>query len=232
MLPRQASLAAITAMIALLIPCAASAQIGSDLVPDVPTVSATVTEVPSVDTLLPSASPAALPGVLNDAIDDAVDGATGGNQDQGQIVGGGGLTGGGLTTGGSGGSGSGSGTTTGSDPGTIPTTTGGVSTTDASESGNDSGATSSLDAGGKGKTNDPASVDHARTEASSPTPSYGTAAGHAAIVAAQRAVRLAGPLAPPLILAGVMLSLLIALGRGSDRLVKIERAGSKRAYRL
>ncbi|MGZ4104115.1 MAG: hypothetical protein ACXVP8_02520 [Actinomycetota bacterium] len=54
---------------------------------------------------------------------------------------------------------------------------------------------------------------------------YGAIAGDAIRRAAGRALHLAGPLAPPLLLGCIALAVLLALSRGSTSLVKIDTAG-------
>lgn len=86
------------------------------------------------------------------------------------------------------------------------------------------------DAGSKGDaTRAPGSTS---AQAPAVDPPYGSLAGHAIVKAAGRAFDLAGPLAPPMILAGIILGLFVALSRGSNRLVKVEQVTSKRTYRI
>jgi hypothetical protein len=59
-------------------------------------------------------------------------------------------------------------------------------------------------------------------------PGYGTIAGRAAERAAGRALRLAGPFAPPLGLGAIALALLLFLGRGSQPLVKYDSSDARR----
>ncbi|MGZ4213764.1 MAG: hypothetical protein ACXVQV_11075, partial [Actinomycetota bacterium] len=54
---------------------------------------------------------------------------------------------------------------------------------------------------------------------------YAAIAGDAIRRAAGRALHLAGPLAPPLLLGCIALAVLLALSRGSTSLVKIDTAG-------
>jgi hypothetical protein len=62
---------------------------------------------------------------------------------------------------------------------------------------------------------------------------YGATAGRAAAHAAGRALRLLGPLAPALLLAALAFGVLIALTRGSQRLVKLDQISvAKRTWRL
>ncbi len=68
---------------------------------------------------------------------------------------------------------------------------------------------------------------------SAPQPGYGTIAGRAAERAAGRALRLAGPFAPPLGLGAIALALLLFLGGGSQPLMKHDASGARRQrYRL
>ena len=57
---------------------------------------------------------------------------------------------------------------------------------------------------------------------------YASITGQAAKKAAGRALDLAGPLAPPLLLACIALGVLLMLSRGSTRLVKLDVAGLAR----
>jgi hypothetical protein len=62
---------------------------------------------------------------------------------------------------------------------------------------------------------------------------YAAIAGRGAAKAAGRILHLAGPLAPPLVLAGLVLGILYMLGHGSQRLVKLDPVGvTKRRWRL
>ena len=57
---------------------------------------------------------------------------------------------------------------------------------------------------------------------------YASITGQAAKKAAGRALDLAGPLAPPLLLGCIALGVLMMLSRGSTRLVKLDVAGLAR----
>jgi hypothetical protein len=62
---------------------------------------------------------------------------------------------------------------------------------------------------------------------------YGTVTSQAVSKAAGRALHLAGPLAPPLMLAIFALAVLLMLSRGSTRLVKLDVAGlARRTWRI
>jgi len=62
---------------------------------------------------------------------------------------------------------------------------------------------------------------------------YAAIAGRAVSKAAGRALRLAGPFAPPLVLAGIVLLVLYMISNGSQRLVKIDTAAiARRSWRL
>jgi hypothetical protein len=62
---------------------------------------------------------------------------------------------------------------------------------------------------------------------------YGAITQQAVSKAAGRALELAGPLAPPLMLAFVALAVLLMLSRGSARLVKLDVAGlARRTWRI
>jgi hypothetical protein len=62
---------------------------------------------------------------------------------------------------------------------------------------------------------------------------YGTVTGQAIQKAAGRALNLAAPLAPPLMLAITALAVLLMLSRGSTRLVKLDVAGlARRTWRI
>ncbi len=62
---------------------------------------------------------------------------------------------------------------------------------------------------------------------------YATITGQAAKKAAGRALDLAAPLAPPLVLGLIALGVLMMLGRGSTKLVKIDVAGiARRTWRI
>jgi hypothetical protein len=62
---------------------------------------------------------------------------------------------------------------------------------------------------------------------------YGTITRQAVSKAAGRALELAGPLAPPLMLAFLALAVLLMLSRGSTRLVKLDVAGlARRTWRI
>ena len=62
---------------------------------------------------------------------------------------------------------------------------------------------------------------------------YGTVTGQAVQKAAGRALSLAAPLAPPLMLAIAALAVLLMLSRGSTRLVKLDVAGlARRTWRI
>lgn len=65
-----------------------------------------------------------------------------------------------------------------------------------------------------------------------PAKSYTSVIGDGAMATAERALRLARPLAPPLLLAGFALAILIAVARGNDKLVRVEPVAQKRIYRL
>ncbi len=205
--------------------------------PSAPAVEAALPSVLPSTTLTPVPSPSlpgelpvdpddVLPGELNDVINeldgsgtakvldplpDLLDGGNpgsdgGGGGPGGGGGGGGGPDGGGGSDGGSGGGGSGGGGT--------------ESGTGSTGAGSSSGSGSSGAPGAEG----------AGELIGSP---YATTAGRAAVAAVTRAVHLAGPFAVPLVLAMLAIALLIATGRGSDRLVKFERlTGIRRTYRL
>jgi hypothetical protein len=62
---------------------------------------------------------------------------------------------------------------------------------------------------------------------------YGTITTQAAEKAAGRAIDLAGPLAPPLVLGCIALGVLLMLSRGSTKLVKLDVAGiARRTWRI
>jgi hypothetical protein len=62
---------------------------------------------------------------------------------------------------------------------------------------------------------------------------YGTVTSQAVQKAAGRALSLAAPLAPPLMLAIFALAVLLMLSRGSTRLVKLDVAGlARRTWRI
>ena len=62
---------------------------------------------------------------------------------------------------------------------------------------------------------------------------YATITGQAAKKAAGRALELAAPLAPPLVLGLIALGVLMMLSRGSTRLVKLDVAGiARRTWRI
>jgi hypothetical protein len=62
---------------------------------------------------------------------------------------------------------------------------------------------------------------------------YGAMAGRAAQKAAGRALTLAGPLAPPLLLSVIALGVLMMMSRGSTKLVKLDVAGlARRTWRI
>lgn len=69
-----------------------------------------------------------------------------------------------------------------------------------------------------------------------PVPSYGAALGRGIAQVAQRAARLAGPLAPTFLLALLAVAVLVTAARGPGRLVKIEEEREalrgRRAFRL
>lgn len=134
--------------------------------------------------------------------------------------------GGGSGSGGSGSGGSGSG-----DPGA-----GGPSVAGSSPgaAGDTNGATS--DQGDEAATGSGSATDGSSASTTSDTSPlrapYATTAARAAIAAGARALRAAGPFAAPLVLALAALGSLIALARGSDRLVKVDSTLTRHTYRL
>ena len=171
--------------------------------PSVPIVGDLLSPTPTVT----GVPPIPLPGQLNDT----VNGLTG-------LLGLNGTTGsptGGSTTGGT--TGSGGSTSTGHTPGKGNTST-------SSKTTHSHGSSSGL------TVIDGIGVITPDTSFDAP---YATITGQAARQAAGRALDLAGPLAPPLVVGLIALAVLAMLSRGSTKLVKLDVAGiARRTWRI
>jgi len=98
----------------------------------------------------------------------------------------------------------------------------GSTTGTSGTSGN--GATAGSSATGATGATDPSDADDG---------SYPTLAARGTVATIERALSLAGPLAPPLLLGAIALVVLIGLARGSDRLVKLDGTRfPEQTYRL
>lgn len=196
----------------LLLGGAASAQISEDLVPPVLDMIDDVTGI--TPTPLPTEKNGEVVGGIDRPVRDTIDDALGA-LDQGP--GGGGEPGPSPSNapGGNDDQNDGDGDPS-SDDGTGPSATGG---SDQGGTGGSGGASSSGSS--------------ALGEATEASASYSSTSARAALATATRAIRLAGPLSAPLLFGVLAVVVLIGLGRGSEGLLKIERAREAgRVYRL
>jgi len=195
----------------------ASAQIGEHLLPPLEDaldpLELTPTPLPST---LPTESPGEILDGAGDTLDDTLD-DTLGSLDEGE---GGGDDGG-----------------TGTDPTIDDPGPGGNG--DPGDPGDPDGSTDDpaggiTDAGGIGPGSGGRDGSSVSLSGSADAPeSYGSAAVRATLATATRAIRLAGPLAAPLIFGMLAVAGLIMLGRGSEGLVKIEHhQDGARSFRL
>ena len=193
----------------MLVGTAASAQIGEHLVPplDTPLPLLSPTPLPT----LPLDDPPVLDGDLDDPVNELLGGGEDSpppDEDEGQPV---------------------------ADPTNEPTTSDEDQRFEPASGGSSDGTPET--GGGTGATSDPATAADddagAPTTLSASTRTYPAVAARATVAAIGRALRLAAPLAPPLILAAISLVGLLAIGRGTDRMFKLEALRPQsRTYRL
>lgn len=204
---RSAAVGAVLLAIALWAPGAAIAQMGEDLAPDLDGLGSTplptTSPLPSLDT-----------GVINDALDDAdappdPDGDTGGGNDDDEKSGDGASSGGGGND----------------DERSRP----GGGRSDARA---DPPPGSNVGSDGTAGAPDAPGTTTSSVRIERDDPASGSSLGSGAVIAAGRALRLAGPLAPPLAVAAIALGVLVALGRGPERLLKVERDERHRRRRM